>query len=320
HTPATVWSNDATNHWHACSGCDEKLDLAAHTSDGGTVTTPATATTTGTKEYKCTVCGYVMNTETIPATGSGDTPAPAPSHNYTGGVVIPVLNNSGTGSNTPVISGDSSKSGWDAIGEEVLASPDGAKIEVKMNGSTKVPSSIFNAVKDKDVDIIFNMGRGIKWTVNGLSVTKATNIDFDFTKNTRHIPDEVVDAAEGSYKKQLSLDHNGSFGCAAVMTYDIGAKYNGSYANLFYYNSKSKELELVDCSLISGGKANFVLTHASDYLITITEEPLGDFEDVSAASGISSDSTGANAAVFAAVLAVITAAFGVVVYKKRRHN
>lgn len=325
HTPATVWSSDATNHWHACSGCTDKLDLAPHTSDSGTVTTPATATTTGTKTYKCTVCGYVMNTETIPATGTGDTPAPAPApsvpdHNYTGGVVIPVMNNNGTGSNTPVISGDSGKSGWDAIGEEALAAPDGTKIEVNMNGSTKVPSSIFNAIKDKDVDIVFNMGRGLKWTVNGLSVTKASNIDFDFSKNTRHIPDEVVDAAEGSYKKQLSLDHNGNFGFAAVMTYDIGARYNGSYANLFYYNPKSKELELIDCSLISGGKASFVLTHASDYLITITEEPLGDFEDVSAASGISSDSTDANAAVFAAVLAVITAAFGVVVYKKRRHN
>ena len=69
HTPATAWSSDSTGHWHACSGCDEKLSFAAHTSDSGTVTTPATETTSGTRTYKCTVCEYAIRTVTIPPTG-----------------------------------------------------------------------------------------------------------------------------------------------------------------------------------------------------------------------------------------------------------
>ncbi|MDE6728095.1 MAG: hypothetical protein K2J80_09195 [Oscillospiraceae bacterium] len=325
HNPAQVWSSDATGHWHACS-CNDKFEFAAHTSDEGTVTTPATETTAGTKTYKCTVCKYVIKTEPIPATGTSNTPEPVPEtpsvpdHSYIGAPVIPTWIGSGTGSNAPSIIGDSGKSGWDAIGEEALAAPDGTRIEINMNGTTRVPSSIFKSIRNKDVDLVFDMGRGVKWTVNGLSVTKAKTIDFDFSKSARHIPDELVDAAEGSYKKQLSLDHNGSFGFAAVMTYDIGTKYNGSYANLFYYNRKTKGLELIYCSPISNGKASFVFNHASDYLITVTDEPLGDFEDVSAAAGISSDNSGVNAAAFAAVFAVITAAFGAVVYKKRRHN
>ncbi|MBD5138208.1 MAG: Ig-like domain-containing protein [Ruminococcus sp.] len=321
HTPATAWSSDATGHWHACSGCTDPVDFAAHTSDSGTVTTAATATTAGTKTYKCTVCGYVIRTESIPATGTDDTPSSeSPSYSNPGAPVIPTWLGSGTSSNAPAIIGNSGKSGWDAISEEALASPDGTKIEIDMNGTTRVPSSVFKSIRNKDVDLVFDMGRGVKWTVNGLSVTSAKTIDFDFSTSARHIPDEVVDAAEGSYKKQLSLDHNGSFGFAAVMTYDIGTKYDGSYANLFYYNRKTKELELVYCSPISNGKASFVFNHASDYLITVTAEPLGDYEDVSAASGIASGSTNVNAAAFAAVIAVITAAFGVVVYKKRRHN
>lgn len=43
-----------------------EIAMAAHTSDGGKVTTPATETTTGVMTYSCTVCGTVLKTETIP--------------------------------------------------------------------------------------------------------------------------------------------------------------------------------------------------------------------------------------------------------------
>ena len=46
----TVWKNDTTQHWHACS-CGAKTDAANHTSSGAaTESTPET----------CTVCGYVI--------------------------------------------------------------------------------------------------------------------------------------------------------------------------------------------------------------------------------------------------------------------
>jgi len=67
HTPAAEYSSDATGHWYICSGCDEKLDYEAHTEDSGTVTTEPTETTEGERTFKCTRCGYVLRTETIPA-------------------------------------------------------------------------------------------------------------------------------------------------------------------------------------------------------------------------------------------------------------
>ena len=52
HNPASAWTNDATGHWHACSGCNEKLDFMAHT--------PDRAEATETEAVKCTICGYVI--------------------------------------------------------------------------------------------------------------------------------------------------------------------------------------------------------------------------------------------------------------------
>ena len=71
HSYGSEWKNDADNHWHECS-CGDKKDTAAHTAGEWIIDTPATATTSGTKHKKCTVCGYTMATETIPATGGGE--------------------------------------------------------------------------------------------------------------------------------------------------------------------------------------------------------------------------------------------------------
>ena len=71
HSYGSEWKNDADNHWHECS-CGDKKDTAAHTAGEWIIDTPATATTSGTKHKKCTVCGYTLATETIPATGGGE--------------------------------------------------------------------------------------------------------------------------------------------------------------------------------------------------------------------------------------------------------
>ncbi len=70
HKPASAWSSDADGHWHACAGCSEKLDFAAHTSEveGGQ---DATCTEDGyTGDSVCSVCGCVIERgAVIPATG-----------------------------------------------------------------------------------------------------------------------------------------------------------------------------------------------------------------------------------------------------------
>ena len=55
HNYKTTWSSDETNHWHECSVCGDKKDVAAHTPGAAaTETTPQT----------CTACGYVIKEAT----------------------------------------------------------------------------------------------------------------------------------------------------------------------------------------------------------------------------------------------------------------
>ena len=58
HNPASVWTSDASGHWHACqtANCTEKCDFAAHTPDHEGH---------ATEEYaiKCTECGYVIEAQ-----------------------------------------------------------------------------------------------------------------------------------------------------------------------------------------------------------------------------------------------------------------
>lgn len=61
HSYATVWSRDASGHWHECSLCHDKKDEAAHTPDH---------TGHATEEYaiKCTECDYVIEAQLAPRT------------------------------------------------------------------------------------------------------------------------------------------------------------------------------------------------------------------------------------------------------------
>ena len=83
HSYGTEWKSDSTLHWHECS-CGDKTDIAQHISNGGTVTVRPTAYSTGLRTYSCTVCGYVIRTESIPATRSNYYPTypTYPTHNY----------------------------------------------------------------------------------------------------------------------------------------------------------------------------------------------------------------------------------------------
>ena len=73
HTYDGTWKFDENKHWKECAdtSCDNLTgsvkEEAPHSF--AEVVTPATPTTDGKKESKCSVCGYVGKTETINATG-----------------------------------------------------------------------------------------------------------------------------------------------------------------------------------------------------------------------------------------------------------
>ena len=72
HSYGTEWKYDDTNHWHECE-CGDKADIAAHSASEWIVDTAATETAEGAKHRECIVCKKVLETATIPATGSSHT-------------------------------------------------------------------------------------------------------------------------------------------------------------------------------------------------------------------------------------------------------
>lgn len=64
------WLNDAEGHWKQCE-CGEKNGAAAYKEGSWIVDVPATETADGLKHIECTVCHYVMEKQSIPATGHG---------------------------------------------------------------------------------------------------------------------------------------------------------------------------------------------------------------------------------------------------------
>ncbi len=60
---ANVWEKDGTSHWHVCTSCGEKVDVAEHTIEKHDAKA-ATCTEKGWNAYEtCSVCGYTTYKE-----------------------------------------------------------------------------------------------------------------------------------------------------------------------------------------------------------------------------------------------------------------
>ena len=64
HSYGEEWKSDDQNHWHECTTCGDKTDVAEHTFKEVT-DKEATTTETGLKHKECTVCGYKGESEVI---------------------------------------------------------------------------------------------------------------------------------------------------------------------------------------------------------------------------------------------------------------
>ena len=298
---------------YTCERCGDsytesipKLPEETHEhSYSGSVTKEPTCTDTGVRTYTCS-CGDSY-TETIPALGhhyvSSVTKEPTTSsegvmtytcdrcgHSYTRAIAkLQDTNNNNPGENQPgaenkpdtgkpYIKDENGKEGWDVIKDEVDKTKDGDTVTVEMNGTSVVPGDVLDDIKGKDVTIVFDMGGGITWSVNGKSITadRVGDIDFTVKVDTNTIPVDIINNVTGErYSKQISLSYDGEFGFTAVLSINMEASNAGLYANLFYYNEKIGEMEFICADEIAAdGTAELTFTHASDYAIVIDKEPM----------------------------------------------
>ena len=182
----------------------------------------------------------------------------------------------------PYIKDDSGKEGWDVIKPQLEEAKAGDTVTVAMNGTTVVPKDVIDSIKGKDTTLVLDMGNGLSWKIYGKDITDAAgDIDFDVTVGAdagKSIPVDVINNVTGERSSlNLTLAYDGEFGFTATLTVNMESKNAGLYANLFYYNEQTGELEFISAGQIDPeGNVELVFTHASDYTIVVDAKIMSD--------------------------------------------
>lgn len=228
------------------------------------------------------------------------------------------------------------------IVEEIRNASEGGTVTVDMSSATVVPKEVLEEAKGRDVDIVLDMG-SYTWTISGREIydSNLKDIDLEVSMGTDNIPSSLVqELAKGRPVQQISLTHNGNFGFRASLTLNVGAQYEGKYGNLYYYDSDGRMVFMNAGVIGEDGKVSLDFSHASEYAIVISDEPMkteavvnpdtgkgeqNKGDDTNAADGPTGDGTvaetGDNANVVPVVVLVIVAAaviIGCVVIRKKR--
>ena len=268
-----------------CTDCDKLLSTGKELAALGhnykaTVTKQPTTTEEGIMTYTCSKCGHSY-TQPIAKIKSDDSNKDNGSQNQKPQPDTDNGKDNGT-SIKPYIKDESGKEGWDVIKPQLEEAKAGDTVTVAMNGTTVVPKDVIDSIKGKDAALVLDMGNGLSWKINGQDITDAAgDIDFGVTVGAdagKSIPVDVINNVTGErYSMNLTLAYDGEFGFTATLTVNMESKNAGLYANLFYYNEQTGELEFICAGQIDAdGNAELEFTHASDYTIVVDTRIMSD--------------------------------------------
>ena len=280
---------------YTCSCGDSYTEniLATGHSYVSKVTKAATTTEEGIMTYTCSKCGHSY-TQPIAKIKSDDSSKDNGSQNQKPQTGTDNGNqnqkpqpdtdngNEKGDSIKPYIKDDSGKEGWDVIKPQLEEAKSGDTVTVVMNGTTVVPKDVIDSIKGKDTTLVLDMGNGLSWKIYGKDITDAAgDIDFDVTVGAdagKSIPVDVINNVTGEHSSlNLTLAYDGEFGFTATLTVNMESKNAGLYANLFYYNEQTGELEFISAGQIDpDGNVELVFTHASDYTIVVDTRIMSD--------------------------------------------
>lgn len=172
--------------------------------------------------------------------------------------------------NEPFAISDSDKRGWNDI-SELLSIPSDKTIRIDMNGSTLLPESVLQIIKNNGNKLLLRMDEKISWSIDGKNVEKVDrDVDLKVTLGTNNIPEETIKKLVGELDYlTLTLEHNGDFGFKALLSVNVGEQYNGEKAALHWFNDNEFKSES-RCDILYG-MAIMEFTHASDWIVVFGE-------------------------------------------------
>ena len=249
----------------------------SNSSSGGSSSTSGSTSTNGSSPSG-------SNPPASGTTPSGSNP-PASGTTPSGGNP-PASGTTPSGGNPPA-SGSSSNGGKkpaDNTSDNSAAPTTPAKnVTIDMKNNTVLYEEAISSIRGKDIDVILNMGNSISWTINGSNIVadEANGIDMGVTPDTGSIPDALIMRASALSTTGtvigLSLVHNGPLDFHPVLAISTAPENAGLAANLYYYNPDIEQLEFMDAVEIDeNGTIRFTFSHASDYVIIISETVMTD--------------------------------------------
>ena len=192
-------------------------------------------------------------------------------------------------------------------------------VVVAMNDTTILTPDQIKMAKEQNIDLVLSMDDQISWVIDtdSIDLEQLESIDMAVMVNAGQIPQEAYSQlTEGKACIEISLAHDGPFSFTPQLKIAIGTMESGKYANLFYYNPESGQLEFMTASLIDeDGKAAFTFEHASDYMIIVDDAPM-------AAAAVTQEKTGSVGRwlLIIAILLIILAGAGcgIFLWKRRK--
>ena len=161
--------------------------------------------------------------------------------------------------------------------DKIESAKEGSTVEITLRtGQTKLDKEVFEELAGRDVTLEISLTGGVTWSVNGQDIPEnadLTDLDLGVTLDTSTIPVSVVNTITGAVDTiQISLKHDGEFGFTMTLSAPLGKTNAGYWANLYWYNERTEELEFQQAARIArDGMAEFALDHASDYAIVIDD-------------------------------------------------
>ncbi len=148
-------------------------------------------------------------------------------------------------------------------------------VTMSMEDTTILTAEKLLMAKEQNLDLLLDMGRYAKWSIDidSVDVDSVTEVDMGISLGTERIPTDIIAAIlNGNKYLEFTLAHDGPFGFSPVLQIAFDPMYEGWYANLFYYKEEAQELEFIcDAVIDSNGIASFDMEHASSYVVIVSE-------------------------------------------------
>lgn len=170
------------------------------------------------------------------------------------------------------------KSGWTLIRREAEAAAFGTLLEIDMNGNAYVPKEMLQTVKDREISLLLDMGKGILWQIRGQDIEKAPSgsIDFPSVRKIESLPDALAATVSAAAAKrpsfQISYILKKAFEFPAELVIQADTSCAGMYANLFSQEENGGWKCVRAVAVSTDGTVRLTVKDAVDAILILDEK------------------------------------------------